>query len=51
VTLAQIKQALLKHEIDQIILGGFDFEGVLRGKYIELSRRLWTEVDTTALCE
>jgi glutamine synthetase len=33
-TLQQIKQAFNKYKIDKIKLGGFDTDGILRGKYI-----------------
>src|SRR3989441_12551904 len=34
----QIKQALAKHKIEKVKLGGFDVDGVLRGKYISLEK-------------
>src|SRR2546427_6736815 len=34
----QIKQALGKHKIEKVKLGGFDVDGVLRGKYISLEK-------------
>jgi glutamine synthetase len=33
-TLQQIKQTLDKHKINKIKIGGFDVDGILRGKYI-----------------
>jgi glutamine synthetase len=33
-TLNQIKQAFQKHRIDKIKIGGFDVDGILRGKYV-----------------
>ncbi|HEX5483051.1 MAG TPA: glutamine synthetase, partial [Terriglobia bacterium] len=33
-TLSQIKQAFQKHRIDKVKVGGFDVDGILRGKYI-----------------
>jgi len=36
--LSQIKQLFAKHKIDKVKLGGFDIDGVLRGKYISLEK-------------
>ncbi|MGD0128978.1 MAG: glutamine synthetase family protein [Terriglobia bacterium] len=37
-TLQQIKQSFTKHKIAKVKLGGFDVDGVLRGKYISLEK-------------
>ena len=37
-TLQQIKQSFAKHKIAKVKLGGFDVDGVLRGKYISLEK-------------
>ncbi len=36
--LEQIKKLFAKHKIEQVKLGGFDIDGVLRGKYISLDK-------------
>jgi len=36
--LQQIKQSFSKHKIEKVKLGGFDIDGVLRGKYISLEK-------------
>ena len=36
--LQQIKQSFAKHKIEKVRLGGFDIDGVLRGKYISLDK-------------
>jgi glutamine synthetase len=36
--LQQVKQAFAKHKIEKVKLGGFDVDGVLRGKYISLEK-------------
>jgi glutamine synthetase len=36
--LRQIKQSFAKHKIAKVKLGGFDVDGVLRGKYISLEK-------------
>jgi len=36
--LQQIRQAFRKHKIDKVKLGGFDIDGVLRGKYVSLEK-------------
>jgi glutamine synthetase len=36
--LEQIKQSFAKHGIEKVKLGGFDIDGVLRGKYISLEK-------------
>src|SRR3989441_3747951 len=41
----QIKQALAKHKIEKVKLGGFDVDGVLRGKYISLDK-FWSAVES-----
>src|SRR5271157_351925 len=37
-TLQQIKHSFAKHKIAKVKLGGFDVDGVLRGKYISLEK-------------
>lgn len=37
-TLDQVKTKLDEHGINKIKLGGFDIDGVLRGKYISLEK-------------
>jgi glutamine synthetase len=37
-TLQQIRQAFRKHAIDKVKVGGFDIDGILRGKYISLEK-------------
>ena len=37
-TLPQIKQAFRRHKIEKVNVGGFDIDGVLRGKYISLEK-------------
>lgn len=37
-TLQEIKQIFRKHAIDKIKVGGFDIDGILRGKYISLEK-------------
>lgn len=37
-TLAQIKQLFRKHAIAKVKLGGFDTDGILRGKYVSLEK-------------
>ncbi|MGH9395582.1 MAG: glutamine synthetase family protein [Terriglobia bacterium] len=37
-TLQQIKQLIRKHHIGKIKLGGFDADGILRGKYVSLEK-------------
>jgi len=36
--LQQIKRSFTKHKIEKVKLGGFDIDGVLRGKYISLEK-------------
>ncbi|MGH9404287.1 MAG: glutamine synthetase family protein [Terriglobia bacterium] len=37
-TLQQIRQAFRKHQIQKLKIGGFDADGILRGKYISLEK-------------
>ncbi len=37
-TIPQTKQLLQRHRIEKIKLGGFDIDGVLRGKYVSLEK-------------
>lgn len=37
-TTQQIKQLFRKHRVEKVKLGGFDIDGVLRGKYISLEK-------------
>jgi glutamine synthetase len=39
-TLQQIKQAFNKYKVDKIKLGGFDTDGILRGKYVSCEKFL-----------
>ena len=41
----EIKQVFDEHHIDKVKLGGFDVDGVLRGKYISLEK-FYAAVDT-----
>jgi glutamine synthetase len=43
--LQQIKQSIAKHRIEKVKLGGFDVDGVLRGKYISLEK-FWSAVES-----
>ncbi len=36
--LVQIKQLFAKHKVEKVKLGGFDIDGVLRGKYVSLEK-------------
>jgi glutamine synthetase len=50
-TLQQIKQALDKHKIDKIKVGGFDTDGILRGKYISREKFLSAAEHGLGFCD
>ena len=41
---ATLQEAFEKHGIRRVKVGGFDIDGVLRGKYISLTK-FWSAVD------
>lgn len=50
-TLAQIKQLFRKHAIAKVKLGGFDADGILRGKYVSLEKFLSTAGHGLGFCD
>lgn len=50
-TLQQIKQAFDKQKIDKIKLGGFDTDGILRGKYISREKFLSAAEHGLGFCD
>jgi glutamine synthetase len=49
--LQQIKQALNKHKINKIKLGGFDTDGILRGKYVSREKFLSAAENGLGFCD
>ena len=43
-TLDEIKKLFATHHIEKVKLGGFDVDGVLRGKYISLEK-FWSAAE------
>jgi glutamine synthetase len=43
--IAQLRNAFAEHKINKVKLGGFDIDGVLRGKYIALDK-FWSAVES-----
>jgi glutamine synthetase len=50
-TLQQIKQAFNRHKIDKIKLGGFDTDGILRGKYVSREKFLSAAEHGLGFCD
>lgn len=50
-TLQQIKQAFNKYRIDKIKLGGFDSDGILRGKYVSREKFLSAAKHGLGFCD
>lgn len=50
-TLDEIKQLFATHHIDKIKIGGFDVDGVLRGKYISLDKFLSAASGGVGFCD
>lgn len=50
-TLAQIKQLFRKHQIAKVKLGGFDVDGILRGKYVSLEKFLSASEHGLGFCD
>jgi glutamine synthetase len=50
-TLRQIKLAFDKHKVDKIKLGGFDADGILRGKYISRAKFLSAAEHGLGFCD
>ena len=44
-TVEEVKQLFATHHIEKVKLGGFDVDGVLRGKYISLEK-FWSGADS-----
>jgi glutamine synthetase len=50
-TLEEIKQLFADHHIEKVKVGGFDVDGVLRGKYISLEKFWSAAVDGLGFCD
>ncbi|MGH9435238.1 MAG: glutamine synthetase family protein [Terriglobia bacterium] len=50
-TLQQIKQLFRKHQVGKIKVGGFDADGVMRGKYISLEKFLSATEHGLGFCD
>jgi len=49
--LRQVKQAFTMHGVDKVKLGGFDIDGVLRGKYISVEKFLSAAETGMGFCD
>jgi glutamine synthetase len=49
--LQQIKQAFVKHGIEKVKLGGFDVDGILRGKYVSREKFLSAAEGRFGFCD
>lgn len=50
-TLQQIKQEFERHKIDKVKVGGFDADGILRGKYVSLEKFLSAAEHGLGFCD
>lgn len=49
--LSQIKQVFRKHNVSKVKIGGFDADGILRGKYISLEKFHSAADDSLGFCD